>query len=82
MAMEHNHWAQDYVLDCDYNEQEPLFIAGDVGRDFKSLIATTRMPYSWGDVRYGKCGLDYGEKKIKKQCKDYDRKNKRMNRPY
>lgn len=40
------------------------------------------MPYCWGDVRYGKCGIDFNDKSIKKNKVIYDRKNKKMLRPY
>ena len=40
------------------------------------------MPYCWGDVRYGKCGIDFNDKSIKKDKLIYDRKNKIMLRPY
>ena len=39
------------------------------------------MPYSWGDVRYSKTGIDYSIKAIKKDPTLYDKKNKKLLRP-
>ena len=96
MAYDHDHWGHELILDCDYvdrlgivdgdkdkqEKQDIVFIAGDLGRDYRCLIAASRLPYSWGDVRYGKCGIDTNNKNLKKSKILYDRKNKKIMSPY
>lgn len=52
------------------SEADPQFtknryVYGDSGRDFQSLINVERLPYTWGDVKNGRLGIDLEDKDVR-----------------
>ena len=41
-----------------------MYVYADSGKNFQSLIHIERLPYTWGEFKYGKLGLDLDEKSL------------------
>lgn len=56
------------------------FIAADAGKGFQSLIHIDRLPYTWGEVKSGKLGIDYNDREIRRS-EYFNRKEKQFIAP-
>jgi len=56
------------------------FVYADSGKNFQTLIHIERLPYSWGDIKNGRLGIDLEDQDIL-ESDLYVRKERRFRAP-
>ena len=65
-------------------ETENRYIYADGGKNFQTLVHVERLPYTWGNIKHGKLGIDIDDEEIKEQLENlacYDEKKKVFTEP-
>lgn len=61
-------------------QTEERYVYADSGKNFQTLIHVERLPYTWGDIRNGRLGINMEDEEVK-QSKLFSKKDKQFLAP-